>query len=179
MVILTSCRLISWVEKVPFWWMSSISDHSVLFLLLGGVGAAVLPDAFWGLPGNLPSPRNEAYGWERGHQTCKVVVRQEYPISLAKFKSVWFLLNMSDQEWMCAEHQRPNHKSSAYICEGGTNCGIFLPGWFDRSAGRPHSSLVRWGWLMRSLCQEDGHACCWVPEKQERLTPEISEAVLW
>lgn len=72
MVILTSCRLISWVEKVPFWWMSSISDHRVLFLLLGGVGAAALPHAFWGAPGNLPSPRSEAYRREKGHPICKV-----------------------------------------------------------------------------------------------------------
>lgn len=56
---LTSCRLISSVEKVPFWWTSIVSDHRVLFLLLGGVGA--LLQGFWGTLGDLPSPRKEAY----------------------------------------------------------------------------------------------------------------------
>lgn len=60
LLILTSCLLISLVEKVPFRWMSSVSDHSVLFLLLGGVGAAALLQGFWGAPGDLPSPRKEA-----------------------------------------------------------------------------------------------------------------------
>lgn len=61
MRILTSCRLISLVEKVPFWWTSSVSDHSMLFLLLGGVGAVGLLQGFWGTPGALPSPRKEAW----------------------------------------------------------------------------------------------------------------------
>lgn len=59
---LTSCRLISLVEKVPFRWTSSVSDHRVLFLLLGGVGVAALLQGFWGTPGALPSPRKEACG---------------------------------------------------------------------------------------------------------------------
>lgn len=71
MLILTSCRLISWVEKVPFWWMSRVSDHRVLFLLFGGVGAAALLHGFWGPPGVLPSPRSEACGCERG--LCRFV----------------------------------------------------------------------------------------------------------
>lgn len=62
---LTSCLLISWTEKVPFWWMSSVSDHSVLFLRLGGVGAAALLHGFWSPPGILPSPRREACRRER------------------------------------------------------------------------------------------------------------------
>lgn len=70
-LILTSCRLISLVENVPFWWMSSVSDHSVLFLLLGGVGAAALLQGFWGTPGDLPSPRNEACRSEGGSPRCQ------------------------------------------------------------------------------------------------------------
>lgn len=58
--LLTSCLLISLVEKVPFWCTSSVSDHSMLFLLLGGVGAGALLQGLWGTPGDLPSPRNEA-----------------------------------------------------------------------------------------------------------------------
>lgn len=58
--LLTSCLLISLVEKVPFWCTSSVSDHSVLFLLLGGVGTGTLVQGFWGPTGDLPSPRNEA-----------------------------------------------------------------------------------------------------------------------
>lgn len=59
---LTSCLLISLVEKVPFWWTSKVSDHSVLLRLLGGVGAAALLHGFWGTPGvlpPLPSPRKD------------------------------------------------------------------------------------------------------------------------
>lgn len=51
--------MISLEEKVPFWRLSSVSDHSVLFLLLGGVGTAALLQGFWGAPGDLPSPRKE------------------------------------------------------------------------------------------------------------------------
>lgn len=40
--------------------MSSVSDQRVLFLLLGGVGAAALLQGFWDTPGDLPSPRKEA-----------------------------------------------------------------------------------------------------------------------
>lgn len=60
--VLTSCLLISLVEKVPFWWTSRVSDQSVLLRLLGGVGAAALLQGFcWGTPGDRPSPRNEAW----------------------------------------------------------------------------------------------------------------------
>lgn len=60
--LLTSCLLISLVEKVPFWWTSRVSDHSVLLRRLGGVGAAALLQGFcWGTPGDRPSPRNEAW----------------------------------------------------------------------------------------------------------------------
>lgn len=68
MVTLTSCRLISLVDKVPFWWTSRVSDHSVLFLLFGGVGAAALLQGFWGAPGDLPSLLKEAWT-EEGRQT--------------------------------------------------------------------------------------------------------------
>lgn len=44
--------------------MSSVSDHRVLFLLLGGVGTAALLQGFWDAPGDLPSPRKEACRWE-------------------------------------------------------------------------------------------------------------------
>lgn len=40
----------------------------MLFLLLGGVGAAALLQGFWGTPGNLPSPRKEAFR-EKDHMS--------------------------------------------------------------------------------------------------------------
>lgn len=55
----TSCLLISFVENVLFWWMSRVSDHSVLFLRFVGVGPVVLLLALRGIPGDLLSPRND------------------------------------------------------------------------------------------------------------------------
>lgn len=54
----TSCLLISLVENVLFWWTSRVSDHSVLFLRLVGVGPAVLLLALRDIPGDLLSLRN-------------------------------------------------------------------------------------------------------------------------
>lgn len=51
-------------------------------------------------------------------------------------------------------------------------CHRSLPGWFGRSAGRPHSSPERWGWLATSPCREDGHACCWVPAETRQKRKE-------
>lgn len=59
------------MEKVPFWWTSSVSDHNVLFLLLGRVGAAL--QGFWGPPGDFPSPRNEACRWNGKRQLSDAV----------------------------------------------------------------------------------------------------------
>lgn len=138
MLILTSCLLISLVEKVPFWWTSSVSDHSVLFLLFGGVGAAALLQGFWGTPGDLPSPLNEACRWESPRsQIC------------CKWKPSWVVQHAK---------QLRGDPSSPFL-----GWHMRLPGWFGRSAGRPHSSPERWGWLATSPCREDGHACCWVP----------------
>jgi len=76
-LILTSCRLISFVENIPFWWTSCVSDHSALFLLLGGVGAAALLQGLWGALGDLPSPRKEAWRWgKRSSQMTKSQARQ-------------------------------------------------------------------------------------------------------
>lgn len=55
----TSCLLISLVENVLFWWTSSVSDHSVLFLRLVGVGPMVLLLALRDIPGDFVSPRND------------------------------------------------------------------------------------------------------------------------
>lgn len=55
----TSCLLISLVENVLFWWTSSVSDHSVLFLRLVGVGPAVLLLALRDVPGDLVSLRSD------------------------------------------------------------------------------------------------------------------------
>lgn len=49
--------------------MSNVSDHKVLFLLLGGVGAAALLQGFWGMPGNLPSPQKEAFRKKEHHMS--------------------------------------------------------------------------------------------------------------
>ncbi len=142
-LILTSCRLISLVEKVPFWWMSSVSDHSMLFLRFGGVGAAALLQGFWGMPGDLPSPRNEACRRENPRcQTC------------CKWRPSCVVQH--------AEQRREVPCTGISLFAG---CDRSLPGWFGRSAGRPHSSPERWGWLATSPCREDGHAWCWVPEE--------------
>lgn len=121
-LILTSCRLISLVEKVPFWWTSSVSDHSVLFLLFGGVGAAALLQGFWGTPGDLPSPRNEACRWERGSTRCQTCCN-------------WKLFGATCRTAKrCPLAKVPSFAPFPLQCPGS------LPGWFGRSAGRPHSS---------------------------------------
>lgn len=61
LAILTSCLFISFMEKVPFWCTSRVSDQRVLLRRLGGVGAAaLLPALCWGTPGERMSPRSEA-----------------------------------------------------------------------------------------------------------------------
>lgn len=56
--VTTSCLLISLVEKVLLWWTPRVSDHSVLFLRLVGVGPAALLLALRDIPGDLLSLRN-------------------------------------------------------------------------------------------------------------------------
>lgn len=86
----TSCRLISLVENVLFWWTSRVSDHSVLFLRFVGVGPTALLLALRDIPGDLPSLRSVLH-YKRKTKIQFQLINVSSTTNLLSFTWGWYL----------------------------------------------------------------------------------------
>lgn len=134
---LTSCLLISLVENVLFWWTSSVSDHSVLFLRFVGVGPASLLPPLRSIPGDLLSARIDIDFW--GGKERVYYSQTHFSI----------------------------YTSTMYVFRVGGTRVWHSPGWSVQSAAQRHSLKEKSSLRGTKLWLEVGLACYWVPGNKE------------